>query len=54
MIHHELSSAYNPEGNEEAEASMIKVKLAISHAGDKLESISACVANLNYDQRTDG
>ena len=33
---------------------MKKVKLAIAHAGDKLESITATVANLNYDQRTDG
>ena len=48
-IHHELSSAYNPEGNGEAEISVKKVKLAISHAGDKLDSISATVANLNYD-----
>ena len=54
QIHHELSSAYNPEGNGEAEASAKKIKLTISHTGDKLESITACVANLNYDQRTDG
>ena len=30
------------------------MKLAIAHAGDKLNSISASVANLNYDQRVDG
>ena len=30
------------------------MKLAISHASDKLESISVIVVNLNYDQRTDG
>ena len=46
-IHHELSSAYNPEGNGEAEISVKKVKLAFSHAGDKLDTISATVANLN-------
>ena len=33
---------------------MKKIKLAISHACDKLESISATVANINYDQRVDG
>ena len=31
-----------------------KVKLAILHAGDNLMSISATVANLNFDQRSDG
>ena len=30
------------------------VKKAISHAGDNLKSISSCVANMNYNQRTDG
>ena len=33
---------------------MKKIKLAIAHAGDKLESFNAIVANLNADQRTDG
>ena len=33
---------------------MKKVKLIIAHVGDKLNSISAAVANLNYDQRVDG
>ena len=33
---------------------MGKVKHAIAHAGDKLESINSIVANLNTDQRTDG
>ena len=50
-IHHKLSSAYNPEGNGEAEISVKKVKLAISHASDKFGIISATVANLNCDQR---
>ena len=53
-ISHELSSAHNPEGNSEAESGVKKVKLAIAHAGDKLESLNAIVANLNADQRTDG
>ena len=53
-IRHELSSAFNPESNGEAVILVKKVKLAISHAGDKLDTISATVANLNYDQRTDG
>ena len=54
QIHYELSSAYNPEGNGEAEAGVKKVKLAIAHAGDKLESLNAIIANLNSDQRTNG
>ena len=53
-ITHIVSSAYNPEGNGEAERNVGKVKHAIAHAGDKLESINAIVANLNTDQRTDG
>ena len=53
-ISHQVSSAYNPEGNGEAERNVGKVKHAIAHAGDKLESINAIVANLNTDQRTDG
>ena len=53
-ISHQISSAYNPEGNGEAESGVRKVKHAIAHAGDKLESINSIVANLNTDQRTDG
>ena len=37
MISHEISSAHNPEGNGEAESGMKKIKLAIAHAGDKIE-----------------
>ena len=33
---------------------MGKVKHAIAHAGDSLESLNSIVANLNTDQRTDG
>ena len=54
MISHQISSAHNPEGNGEAESGVKKIKLAIAHAGDKLESLNAIVANLNADQRTDG
>ena len=46
-IRHELSLAFSPESNGEAESAVKKVKLAISHAGDKLELISDAVANLN-------
>ena len=46
--------AYNPEGNSEAESRVRKIKHAIAHAGDKLESLNSIVANLNTDQRTDG
>ena len=53
-ISHQVSSAYNPEGSGEAERAVGKVKHAIAHAGDKLESINSIVANLNTDQRTDG
>ena len=53
-ISHQVSSAHNPEGNGEAERAVGKVKHAIAHAGDKLESINSVVANLNTDQRTDG
>ena len=54
MISHQISSAHNPEGNGEAEAGVKKIKLAIAHYGDKLESLNAIVANLNADQRTNG
>ena len=53
-ISHQVSSAYNPEGNGEAERNVGRVKHAIAHAGDKLESLNSIVANLNTDQRTDG
>merc|ERR1711867_356484 len=53
-ISHQVSSAYNPEGNGEAERNVGKVKHAIAHAGDKLESLNSNVANLNTDQRTEG
>ena len=53
-ISHQISSAYNPEGNHEAESGVKKIKHAIVHAGDKLESLNSIVANLNTDQRTDG
>ena len=54
MLSYQISSAYNPEGNGEAESGVKKIKLAIAHAGDKLKSLNAIVANLNADQRTDG
>ena len=50
---HKHSSAFNPEGNGEAEQVIQKCKLAISHAGHNLKSIQATVANLNFDQCTD-
>ena len=53
-ISHQISSAYNPEGNGEAESEVKKIKLAIAHAGENLESLNSIVANLNTDQRTDG
>ena len=53
-ISHQVSSAYNPEGNGEAERAVGKVKHAIAHAGDSLESINSIVANVNTDQRLDG
>ena len=53
-ILHTLSTAFNPEDNGEAERAVQKVKAVISHASDDLKSITSCVANLNYDQRTDG
>ena len=52
-IRHKLSSAFNLEGNEEAEQAVQKVKLAIAHVGDNLKSIMTTVANINFDQRTD-
>ena len=46
-ISHQVSSAYNPEGNGEAERAVGKVKHAIAHAGDSLESINSIVANVH-------
>ena len=53
-ISHQISSTHNPEGNGEAEAGVKKIRLAIVHARDKLESLNAIVANLDTDQRADG
>ena len=48
-----MSAASSPESNRESEATVKKVKQSIAHAEDKLDSISASVANLNYEQCLD-
>ena len=49
-ILHTLSTAFNPEGNGEAERVVQAMKKVISHAGDDLKSMQSCVTNINHDQ----
>ena len=53
-IKHELSAAFSPESNGESEAGVKKERLAIAYAKNKLHTIPATVANINYEQRRDG
>ena len=46
-IRHEMSAEFSPEYNGEAEAAVKKVLLDITHAKNKLDSLSASVANIN-------
>ena len=52
-INHDLSAAYSPQSNGEAEAAVKQVKLAIAHSDGTPGSIKAVCHNLNWEQRAD-
>ena len=52
-INHELSSAYSPQSNGEAEQAVKRVKAAIAHSDGTPSSIKSVCHNLNWEQRHD-
>ena len=52
-INHELSAAYSPQFNVEAEQAVKRVKVAIAHSDGTSASITSTCQNLNWEQRPD-
>merc|ERR1711895_146465 len=52
-INHELSSAYMPQSNGEAEQAVKRIKRAIAHSDGTTEGITSACHNLNWEQRPD-
>ena len=52
-INHELSSAYSPQSNGEAEQAVKRVKAAIAHSDGTQGSIKSVCHNLKWEQRSD-
>ena len=52
-INHQLSSAYSPQSNGEAEQAVKRVKAAIAHSDGTTEGITSACHNLNWEQRPD-
>ena len=53
-IKHELSAAYSPQSNEEAESAVKLVKHVIFHCDGKVSSIKTACHYVNWEQRLDG
>ena len=49
-INHELSSAYSPQSNGEAEQAVKRVKAAIAHSDGTPAGITSVCHNLNWEQ----
>ena len=52
-INHDLPAANSPQSNEEVEAAVKQVKMAIAHSDGTPGSIKAVCHNLNWEQRAD-
>ena len=52
-INHDLSAAYSPQSNGEAEAAVKRVKMAIAYSDGTPGSIRSVCHNLNWEQRPD-
>ena len=52
-INHELSGAYSPQSNREAEAAVKHIKYAIQHSDGTPSDIKTVCRNINWEQRVD-
>ena len=53
-ITHEISAAFSPQSNGEAESVVKCVKMAISHAKtDNVKALEAAIWSINWEQRLD-
>ena len=52
-INHDLSAAYSPQSNGEAEAAVKRIKQVIAHSDGTPNGIKTACHNINWEQRPD-